>query len=735
MFACSVPVLRVALPLPLPHYFDYLPPPGSQILDATAIGRRIQVPFGRRELVGIVADIGTSDTTKTLRPALAWLDDDPVLRGELLASLRWLARYLHAPPGEVFAVALPALLRRGQPLPDTRQYGWELSAEGRRQLATLRSGSRLRALAEGLQATAISELQLEAQWPHWRRSTRDLEQRGFIHRIEMPADVAALPFSPQPGPALNAQQQAAVTAICSATRFQAFLLDGITGSGKTEVYLHALAQCLQQGKQALVLVPEIGLTPQLLARFQQRLGVVIHTFHSGMSDAARAKVWAAAWRGQAPLIVGTRSAIFTPLPKAGLIIIDEEHDASYKQQDGLRYHARDFALVRAKALSIPIILGSATPSLESLHNVLQQRYVPLHLHRRAAEAKLPQVRVLDIRKRRLFDGLSDDVLTAMTAHLQAGHQVLVFRNRRGYAPVLLCHDCGWNATCARCSTDEHPAAMTVHAGSGRLQCHHCGSRAPIPKVCPDCSSLALHAQGIGTQRLEERLQQHFSNYPVLRIDRDTTRHRDALEKTLKTLGDTPGILIGTQMLAKGHDLPNLTLVVVVTVDSGLFSSDFRASEKMAQQLIQVSGRAGRAQHPGQVLLQTHYPEHTLLHTLLNGGYPAFARAELAQRHTAGFPPFAHLALLRAEAQNTEQIHDFLDACKRYIPAESTVECYGPLPAPRPRRAGYSRSQLLLSAPQRSILHALLKVLVPHIYAHPLARAVRWSLDIDPVDLY
>jgi len=730
----SHPVLRVALPLPLPQLFDYLPPINSDIPHAADIGRRVTVPLGKREVVGIVADVGQSQTSAALRRAQQWLDETPLLHGELLASLRWLARYIHAPLGEVLATALPTLLRHGQPLPDKNSdWGWQLTDTGRNQLHTLRRNSRPQQLALYLQSGVISEPVLTVQLPGWRTAARTLERRNFIRRVPLP-DTAAV-CRPQPGPVLNEQQQAAVKAITQSKGFAAFLLDGITGSGKTEVYLQAIIHCLQQGRQALVLVPEIGLTGQILERLGHRLGVAVHALHSGLSDKARAQVWADAQRGQAQLIVGTRSAIFTPLPRAGLIIIDEEHDSSYKQHEGLRYHARDFALVRGKALKVPVILGSATPSLESLHNANLGRYTHLHLHYRAAEAKVPQVRVLDIRKRRLADGLCTPVLAAIEQHLKSGHQVLVFRNRRGYAPVLLCHDCGWSATCKQCSTAEHASAMTVHASGQRLQCHHCGRRAKVPLACPDCGSLALQAQGIGTQRLEQRLQHTFADYPVLRIDRDSTRRRDALARTLANLGDKPGLLVGTQMLAKGHDLANLTLVVVVNVDEGLFSADFRASEKLAQQLLQVAGRAGRAHRPGEVWLQTHHPDNSLLHTLLSGGYPAFAQTELEQRQLAGFPPFAHMALLRAEARQLDIVSTFLEAIKPCIPHGNPVECYGPLPAPMPRRAGFVRSQLLFSCPQRGPLHALLDHLLPLIYAHPLIRQVRWSLDVDPVDLY
>ena len=737
-------VLKVALPLPLPWLFDYAAPAGAA---ATAVlpGSRVRVPLGSRELVGIVDAVGAADPgAGELRAALSLPDAAPLLRGELLESLRWLARYTHAPLGEVYAAALPAALRRGEPLPDTQAWAWRLTEAGATALARLRGGSRPRALAERLRDGALHEDVLDASMARWREAARALAGRGLAERIEAPATATApLPAAPFPP---NPEQAAAIARIGAAAGFAPFLLDGVTGSGKTEVYLHAIAQCLARGRQALVLVPEIGLTPQLLARFRARLGVPVHASHSGLADGARARVWAAAWRGEARVVVGTRSAVFVPLPEAGLVIVDEEHDGSYKQQDGIRYHARDFALVRARALGVPALLGSATPSLESLHNAQLGRYTHLRLTRRAGQARTPGVRVLDVRKRPLEAGLAPEALQAIDAALDAGGQVLVFRNRRGYAPVLLCHDCGWSAQCRRCSTPEHGSPMTVHAGGRRLQCHHCGARHARPDACPDCASLALQPQGIGTERLEELLCARFARVPVLRVDSASTRRRDGLARALDRLGDAPGILVGTQMLAKGHDLPNLTLVCVVGIDEGLFSADFRAPEKLAQLLVQVAGRAGRAQRPGQVLLQTHHPDHPLLQTLVNGGYHAFADAELAERAQAGLPPFAHLAMLRAEARHADAPLAFLHAACALLRPPATrdtaatdatpgVQLHGPFPAPMPRRAGLHRAQLLLSAAGRGPLHAALDAAVPALHALPEARTVRWSLDVDPADLY
>ena len=727
----AAPCLQVALPLPLPRLFDYLPPAGVEATPAL-VGQRVRVPFGPRELVGVVAAIGTPEPGVELRQAHALPDPEPLLAGELLDSLRWLARYTHAAPGEVFATALPASLRAGEPLPDTHAWAWQATEAGASGRTGLRKGSRPRRLAELLAAGPVDEDRLEQELEGWRAAARALAGRGHAERVAVPASTLAP--APQPGPLPNDEQRAAIDAIAANTGFTPFLLEGVTGSGKTEVYLQAIADCLARGRQALVLVPEIGLTPQTLARFRARLGVPVHALHSGLADGERARVWAAAWRGEARVVVGTRSAVFLPLPDAGLIVVDEEHDASYKQQDGIRYHARDFAIVRARALAVPIVLGSATPSLESLHNAHAGRYTSLPLRHRAGAAKPPTVRIVDVRKRPLQAGLGEDALAAIRGALDAGGQVLVFRNRRGYAPVLLCHDCGWSAHCPRCSTPDKPTPMTVHAHGRRLQCHHCGHRKPSPLACPDCASLGLQPQGNGTERIEAELQARFAAVPVLRIDRGSTGHRDALQQHFDDLGSRPGILVGTQMLAKGHDLPDLTLVVVVGIDEGLFSADFRSSEKLAQLLVQVAGRAGRADKAGTVLLQTHHPEHPLLNTLVAGGYHAFAEIELAQREAAGFPPFAHLALLRAEAKHADPPMQFLQRAKTSLHA-AAVEAHGPLPAPMPRRAGYQRAQLLLSATQRRDLHAALDALLPALHADPEARKLRWSLDVDPAELY
>ncbi len=738
--------LQVALPRPLPTPFDYLPPPG-ETADAGWVGCRVRVPLGRGEAVGVVIgtqvearppSTGSTAPSAALKPVIERLDARPLLApdGEAWACLRFAARYYHAPFGQVWATALPAVLRDGGPLPQTHNLGWRLTPAGHSAFSGLRAG-RPKSLASALAAFGVDgapEARLDLDQPGWRPAARALAQRGLAETVALDARLRAA----HAGPELNSAQCSAVAAITGSVGFAPILLDGVTGSGKTEVYLEAIRHALAGGRQALLLVPEIGLTAQTVARLQRGLPVEVHALHSGLADGERARAWAAMVSGHGRVLVGTRSAVFCPLPEAGLIVIDEEHDASYKQQDGIRYHARDLALWRGQQLRVPVVLGSATPALETQRLVLAGRCLRLVLPARAsAGAKAPSVRIIDVRKRRLEAGLSPELLEALEQTLARGEQALVFRNRRGYAPVLLCHDCGWSAPCKRCD-----APLTVHAGGKRLVCHHCGYRAAIPKACPDCASLALQPQGQGTERVEEALATRFPDARIVRVDRDTTAVRDGLAKKLAELGDGPGIFVGTQMLAKGHDLPRLTLSAVVSMDEGLFSADFRAGERLGQLLVQVAGRAGRAARPGQVLVQTHHPEHPWLALLLSGGYGALSAALLAEREGAALPPFAHWALLRAEATEAAAAEAFLAAARRHLLSIagdgeriSGLDWAGPVPAPMPRRAGRARAQLLLRAGERRALQAALGAALEGWYALPEARRVRWSLDVDPIDLY
>ena len=721
-------VLRIALPVPLPTLFDYLPPTAGE----AAPGSRVLVPFGRGKAVGVVVetDVSTTIGSTRLKRALRVLDEAPLLDPELMQTLAWAADYWLGAPGEAYANALPLLLREDKPLPETREAIWQLTIAGRSALdAGSRRGGSL-ALLQALSSGPLSAAELDVSLADWRPAARRLIEAALIERDELAPAATANPMTN--APALHAEQEAAVDAIAdSFGRFQPFLLDGITGSGKTEVYLALIQRTLAEGKQALLLVPEIGLAPQTVRRLRERLGVPIEVLHSNLAEGERARAWLRMRSGDAKVVLGTRSAVFTPLPQAGLIIVDEEHDGSYKQQEGFRYHARDLALVRARALNVPVVLGSATPSLESLANVEAGRYQALHLRSRPSAAHPPQVQIVDMRAQRLEHGLSPALLHAVGETVTRGEQVLVFRNRRGYAPVLFCHGCGWHAECPRC---EHP--LTLHAAWRRLVCHHCDQQSPVPTACPVCGSTELKPQGQGTERLEEALIAHFPQIPVLRIDRETTRRRDAFEQLLDNLqADAPAILVGTQMLAKGHDLPNLTLVAIVGVDEGLLSVDFRAGERLAQLVVQVAGRAGRARKPGRVVLQTHHPDHPLLRSLLAQGYAAAAKELLAERRQTGLPPFGHQVLLRCEAHERATVDAFLSEANAALPATDTLQVAGPMPAPMPLRAGRQRGQLLIESTSRKHLHAAMRPWSLQLAQLPSARKVRWSLDVDPIDLY
>jgi primosomal protein N' (replication factor Y) len=721
-------VLRIALPVPLPTLFDYLPPTAGE----AAPGSRVLVPFGRGKAVGVVVetDVSTTIGSTRLKRALRVLDEAPLLDPELMQTLAWAADYWLGAPGEAYANALPLLLREDKPLPETREPIWQLTIAGRSALdaGSRRGGSR--ALLQALSSGSLSAAELDVSLADWRAAARRLIEAGLIERDELAPAATSGPVTK--APALHAEQEAAVDAIAdSFGRFQPFLLDGITGSGKTEVYLALIQRTLAAGKQALLLVPEIGLAPQTVRRLRERLGVPIEVLHSNLAEGERARAWLRMRSGDAKVVLGTRSAVFTPLPQAGLIIVDEEHDGSYKQQEGFRYHARDLALVRARALNVPVVLGSATPSLESLANVEAGRYQALHLRSRPSAAHPPQVQIVDMRAQRLEHGLSPALLHAVGETVARGEQVLVFRNRRGYAPVLFCHGCGWHAECPRC---EHP--LTLHAAWRRLVCHHCDQQSPVPSACPVCGSTELKPQGQGTERLEEALIAHFPQIPVLRIDRETTRRRDAFEHLLDNLqNDAPAILVGTQMLAKGHDLPNLTLVAIVGVDEGLLSVDFRAGERLAQLVVQVAGRAGRARKPGRVVLQTHHPDHPLLRSLLAQGYAAAAKELLAERRQTGLPPYGHQVLLRCEAHQRAMVDAFLSEANAALPASDTLQIAGPMPAPMPLRAGRQRGQLLIESTSRRHLHAAMRPWALQLAQLPSARKVRWSLDVDPIDLY
>jgi primosomal protein N' (replication factor Y) len=731
----STLIFEVAVPSPLYRSFDYRAPRASG--DSPPVpGTRVLVPFGQRRVVGILLAIkqGSDLPAGKLKSVLEVLDAEPVFDFGLMQLLNWAAHYYHHPIGETLATALPVLLRKPASRPDMHIMVWTLTDAGRQQsLENLARAPRQVAVLEAL-AEHPQGLEREALSVPLAILNR-LQHKGWIHRVELERAREENIVNPSDTQhTLTAQQQSAADTVQACfDSFKAFLLEGVTGSGKTEVYLRLIEPLLQTRKQVLVLVPEIGLTPQLVERFRQRFTVDIAVLHSGLNDSQRLRAWQQAASGVARLILGTRSAIFTALKNPGLIIVDEEHDTSLKQQDGFRYSARDLAVWRARQLGIPVLLGSATPSLESLYNVQQGRYQLLDLPERAGKALTPTMRLLDLRGQTMRDLLSETLLDAMDAHLKQGGQILLFLNRRGFAPVLLCHACGWVAECRRCD-----ARMTLHQHRGELRCHHCGSQRRIDAFCPSCGSSELLGIGEGTERIEQALQERFPDITILRIDRDTTRRKGELEAALSAAETGAArILLGTQMLAKGHHFPEVTLAAILDADQGLFSTDFRASERMAQLIIQVAGRAGRADKPGEVMIQTHHPDHPLLRQLVESGYPAFAQAALAERQEALLPPYASMALLRAEATSAEHPRAFLEAAQSLAePCQSeTLQLWGPVAAPMERRAGRYRAQLLIQASHRSELQQLLKQWIPQFEAIKDSRRVRWSIDVDPVDMF
>ena len=728
--------------MPLRRLFDYLVPEGTA---QPAAGTRVRVPFGRQTLIGVVIEQADQSPIPEdrLKPLTAVLDSVPVLGGPVLELVRWASDYYHHPIGEVIAGALPKALRDGASAVALVEL-WRVTPSGREALSAgrlARSPAQRQLLELLSQHDAMPQTMLAQRLPRWRPAAAAPIRQGWVVREAVDAEAlpgdAAIIATPaldaaEAVPLPTAEQAQAVIAIRAALNgFAAFVLHGLTGSGKTEVYLQVMQQVLAQGQRALVLVPEIGLTPQLVRRFAQRLQVPLAVLHSALTDNERLVAWRAAASGTARIIVGTRSAVFAPVPDLGIIIVDEEHDASLKQHEGgFHYSARDLALVRAQRAQVPVVLGSATPSLETLQNVSSGRYQRLMLPRRAGQAPAPRLGLVDLRAHAVTGGLSTPVVQAIERHLAAAGQVLVFLNRRGYAPTLLCTACGWVAACTECD-----ARLTVHQRSGRLRCHHCGADAALPKSCPQCG-FEVRPVGQGTERVEERLRELFPQQSLVRVDRDVVRGQGDMESALHSINSGAArILVGTQMITKGHDFQNMTLVIVLNADQGLFSTDFRAAERLAQTIVQVAGRAGRGSRAGEVLIQTAFPEHPLLQTLVSEGYDGFARAALAERAASAWPPFSRLAVVRASATTAAAALEFLTEARRLAGSPRAVKLLGPVPAAMAKRAGRYHSQLLLESADRTALHRLLSEWLEKIAALPGARQVRWALDVDPIDLF
>ena len=731
-------ILRVAVAAPVYSIFDYLPPVGCD-LSQLHCGVRVRVPFGRGERCGVLLQVASESPLQSnrLKRVLEILDDQALFSAEDIALLRWAADYYRYPPGEVFASALPARLRKGTKDKRGACSGWRLTPPGGavdpdELNRAPRQAELMKLLSHSPEGMTQQDIVLNCG--SCTSVLRKLEQRGWLEQIEIRAGNDAHPVSiTEAAPDLNEDQRKAVDKVVAGLAgFGVFLLDGVTGSGKTEVYLELVKKVGAQGGQSLVLVPEIGLTPQLLQRFQRRLQLSISVLHSSLAEGEREQAWQRARLGVSRVVIGTRSSVFVPMPDLRLILVDEEHDLSFKQQDGFRYSARDVAVFRALRCKCPVVLGSATPSLESLKNALDGRYLHLRLPARAGGATPPKIELLDIRSAQLEAGVSPVLMSLLETELGAGNQVLLFLNRRGYAPILTCHDCGWLAQCERCD-----ARMTVHLSDNQLSCHHCGAQYPMRRCCPECGGEALRTLGQGTERLEEMLKMRYPHVGMVRIDRDATRRKGSLERLLKEIKEGKhALLLGTQMLAKGHHFPQVTLVGILDLDQALFGADFRAAERMAQLIVQVAGRAGRAVKPGRVLIQTRHPDHPLLQTLLGSSYADFASESLRERRLALLPPYSFQALLRAEANQKEAALKFLEECVELGGTMNAagVESWGPVSAPMEKRAGRYRFQLLLQSDKRSVLQGFLAEWVPRIAILRSARWVRWSVDVDPQEI-
>lgn len=726
-------ILRVAVPSPLRKLFDYLPLPEHPLPHP---GARVRVPFGRQTLVGIV--VGTDSDSEyqrdKLKPITAVLDETPLLDAALLKLYLWASHYYLFPVGMALQTSLPAALREGKALELPRQQLWQLTPTGQAlEPAALQRAvqqQRVVELLRSFEAMSSSEIAAALGKPA-RTALHALHEKQYIMQVEreFPQRPVVLREAPL---VLNPEQAEACAMLESHLgQFHCHLLEGITGSGKTEVYLQLIARVLERGLQVLVLVPEISLTPQTLQRFTRRFDCNIVAFHSGLTDKQRHTGWLQAHSGKADIVIGTRSAVFTPLPRAGLVIIDEEHDDSYKQQEGFRYNARDVAVYRASQLKVPVLLGSATPSLETLQNALSGRYRHLALTTRAGNASMPRLQLVDMRLQQSEEGFSLALREQIRSHLAANQQVLVFLNRRGFAPLLQCGSCGWIAECPRCER-----SYTLHQQPAALRCHHCEGSRPLPRNCPTCQSTNLGGIGMGTERSEDYLREAFPDYPVIRIDRDTTRAAGSLQEKIEQMhSGLPCILVGTQMLAKGHHFPRVTLVAVLDADSGLFSADFRGQENLGQLLTQVAGRAGRSDTSGLVMIQSFHTTHPGLQQLTRAGYGTFARQLLQERQAGQLPPFSRLLLLRAEAAKRELPHAFLQRARQLAEAlgHNHLQVFGPLPCPIGKKAGLFRFQLVLQCAQRQRLQRIAHALIGQLEQEPGARQIRWQVDVDPVD--
>lgn len=722
-------VYQVCIPHTNRDFFDYVADAGV----TPCVGARVWVPFRKQTRLGIVVGIiEVQEITASLKSISTVLDDSPLIQDDLLALCTWIGTYYQSALSEVIPLALPKKYREGLAcqLPMGDFYQLAIPLQEAQKLIPTRARKQLELIEFLVEHTEPVSKQILTQKGFTSSQLLNLLAANVLSLSQqylLPAR-ADTPLSP-PLP-LNPEQAVALTVISEQLhQYQCFLLQGVTGSGKTEVYLQVIAKVLEQGKQVLVLVPEIGLTPQLLARFTARFAQPIAVIHSSLNESERQVAWQLAKESKVKMVIGTRAAVFTPMPDLGLIVIDEEHDTSLKQMEGVRYSARDTALMRAHLANVPIILGSATPSLESVHNGKQNKYRLLRLTHKALSTTPLHFQLVDLRSQTLQHGLAATTLQTINEHLQKQNQVLVFINRRGFAPVLLCHQCGWMVDCRAC--DSH---LTLHKQTGQMICHHCGLTQRTPHQCRSCQCKELIPVGAGTQRVHEFLSSYFPNTEVLRIDRDAVRKKNSLEEHLERINRGEAqLIIGTQMLAKGHHFPRLSLVVVLDVDAGLYNQDFRALEQLGQLLTQVSGRAGRAEHAGQVLMQTHVPDHPLLNVLIQQGYDDFADALLTTRQQAQLPPFHYLAVIRAQGKVSANVLKMLHATKEQMKGHP-VTVMGPAPAPLPRKNNQYRMQLLIKSPSRKVLKTSLTHVREWLTLNKLSNGIRWNVDVDPMDL-
>jgi primosomal protein N' (replication factor Y) len=725
-----MPIAQVALDTPLTRTFDYLIP-ADQPLDARDIGRRVRVSFGHRERWGILVGLTAHSelAAEQLKPILAVDRALPPLPASLLTLARFAADYYHHPYGASLASLLPPALKRPVSPRRSAPPAYALTAAGKALAQRLPArASAQRRLAERLASGPVAPSELA----DLAATLREWLKRGLVEPVDAPPPATAALDAETPPPLGVGQAEAVEAILAQADRFVPWLLFGVTGSGKTEVYLHLVQAVLARGRQCLVLAPEIHLTPQLTERFRRRFPQArLVSLHSGLAAGERTANWLDCLTGRADIVLGTRLAVFAPLDRLGLIVVDEEHDPSYKQMEGLRYNARDVAVWRARQAGVPVVLGSATPALETWLNAEQGRYRRLTLTERAGAAALPEIRLVDMRTDRPRQGLSRALLTALEENLRQGGQSLVFINRRGYAPTLLCNACGYVTPCPRCAAH---LVLHRHRGGFRLLCHHCGLVCPPPQSCPECGSLDLRASGQGTQRLEETLAERFPAARILRVDRDTVARKGRFAAVREQVHEGEvDILVGTQILAKGHDFPRLTLVGVVGADGALMSADYRAAERLFAQLMQVAGRAGRGEAPGRVLVQTAYPRHPLYQALVRHDYPAYAARALAERRAAAFPPYVRQAMLRVDARSDEVAQTFLQAARaEALALAQGVSVFDPAPALLARVANRARWQLLVQSRARSRLQAFLDLWTQRLATLP-ASGLNWVLDVDPLE--